>query len=115
MSDVLRCELLDRIAVVTLSRPDRRNALSGELLTTLRATLAELDADPGVRLGLVHDRDLAEEHPDGVPEADPVQRAAVGVENEDEGHRGSPPVFPQVAMREPRLASALSPGHPHGT
>ena len=50
MSDVLRCELLDRIAVVTLSRPDRRNALSGELLTTLRATLAELDADPGVRV-----------------------------------------------------------------
>jgi hypothetical protein len=40
-----------------------------------------------------------------VPEADPVQRAAVGIENEDEGHRGSPPEFPQETMRRPAIVA----------
>jgi enoyl-CoA hydratase len=37
------------VAVVTLNRPDRRNALSAALLAGLRETVAELDADPDVR------------------------------------------------------------------
>ena len=48
MTDVL-CEVHDLVAVVTLNRPARRNALSGELLTSLRATLAGLNSDPAVR------------------------------------------------------------------
>lgn len=39
----------DLVAVVTLNRPERRNAISAELLTRLRAELAELDARPDVR------------------------------------------------------------------
>jgi enoyl-CoA hydratase len=39
----------DGIAVVTLNRPDRRNALSAALLSALRATVAELDASQDVR------------------------------------------------------------------
>jgi enoyl-CoA hydratase len=45
----VRCDRRDAVALVTLNRPDRRNALSSTLLTALRATLAELDAQPGVR------------------------------------------------------------------
>jgi enoyl-CoA hydratase len=48
VADVLG-EQRDGVALVTLNRPARRNALSGALLTALRATLAELDAQPGVR------------------------------------------------------------------
>jgi enoyl-CoA hydratase len=49
MTDV-RCEQRDGVAVVTLNRPARRNALSAALLIALRATVAELDADSGVRV-----------------------------------------------------------------
>jgi enoyl-CoA hydratase len=37
------------VATVTLNRPERRNALSGRLLTMLRAALADTDARPDVR------------------------------------------------------------------
>jgi enoyl-CoA hydratase len=48
MADVL-CERHDSVALVTLNRPARRNALSAALIGALRSTLAELDAHPGVR------------------------------------------------------------------
>jgi enoyl-CoA hydratase len=48
VADVL-CEQRDSVALVTLNRPHRRNALSSALITALRATLAELDTRPGVR------------------------------------------------------------------
>jgi enoyl-CoA hydratase len=48
MTDVL-CDIRGPVAVVTLNRPARRNALSAALLASLRATLAELSADGGVR------------------------------------------------------------------
>jgi enoyl-CoA hydratase/carnithine racemase len=40
----------DSIAVVTLNRPDRRNALSRELLTELKSELAEIDDDHAVKV-----------------------------------------------------------------
>ena len=48
MPDVL-CEIRGVVAVVTLNRPERRNALSAALLTGLRASLEELGADAAVR------------------------------------------------------------------
>jgi enoyl-CoA hydratase len=48
VTDVL-CEQRDTVALVTLNRPARRNALSAAVITALRATLADLDAQPGVR------------------------------------------------------------------
>jgi enoyl-CoA hydratase len=45
----LLCEVSGAVATVTLNRPDRRNALSGAVLTQLRATLAELEARADVR------------------------------------------------------------------
>ena len=49
MADVLSEQRDDGVAVVTLNRPDRRNALSAALLSALRATVAELDASQDVR------------------------------------------------------------------
>ncbi|MFF5261674.1 enoyl-CoA hydratase-related protein [Actinomadura viridis] len=39
----------DRVATVTLNRPDRLNALPPEMRADLWRTLTELDADPGIR------------------------------------------------------------------
>lgn len=46
--DVVLVDVADGIAVVTMNRPDARNALNTALRTTLPARLRELDADPGV-------------------------------------------------------------------
>lgn len=45
----LSFELQDRFAVVTLNRPDRRNALSLELMSELTACLDNVGRDPGIR------------------------------------------------------------------
>jgi len=45
---VLRIEVDDRIAVLTLNRPEVRNALSIELLRALFRAVADLEADDGV-------------------------------------------------------------------
>jgi 2-(1,2-epoxy-1,2-dihydrophenyl)acetyl-CoA isomerase len=47
--DELGVEREDHVAVVTLRRPDRLNALTHELVTVLRAALVSLDEDPAVR------------------------------------------------------------------
>jgi enoyl-CoA hydratase len=50
MSELLTCERrADGVALVTLDRPDRRNALSTALRREGNALLAELAADEGVR------------------------------------------------------------------
>jgi enoyl-CoA hydratase len=79
---VVLIEVADSIATVTLNRPDRRNALSGELISALRSALADLDgradvsvivltgADPAFCAGL----DLTEL---GDPDR-PLRRAAPG-------------------------------------
>jgi len=48
MTEVL-LDVTGPVATVTLNRPDRRNALSSTLITSLREVLAEIDARPEVR------------------------------------------------------------------
>lgn len=45
----LRVEVKDRVATITLDRPDRLNAYTVEMGVELFGTLVELDADDGVR------------------------------------------------------------------
>ena len=45
---VLLTDVSDGIATVTLNRPERRNALNGELIRALRDTMASVDADDEV-------------------------------------------------------------------
>ncbi|MFW0785271.1 enoyl-CoA hydratase [Gordonia sp. CPCC 206044] len=49
MKDPLLVEVHGAVAVVTLNRPEARNALSVELVHAFSATLRELDTDPAVR------------------------------------------------------------------
>src|SRR5215469_980970 len=48
MTEVL-LDVTGQVATVTLNRPDRRNAISSALLTSLRDLLAEIDSRPDVR------------------------------------------------------------------
>jgi len=47
-TDQLTCEVVQRVAVITLSRPEARNALSDELTKALRQQIAERGHDPAV-------------------------------------------------------------------
>lgn len=47
--DQVLVERRDRVALLTLNRPDRLNAISGPMLAALSAALLEADADPDVR------------------------------------------------------------------
>ena len=48
---MLRIEKTDKVALVTLDRPEAMNALSRELRSRLHAAFVELDADPSQRRG----------------------------------------------------------------
>lgn len=48
MSEVVRCDITERTALVTLNRAEARNALSSELLSLLTETMARIDADDAV-------------------------------------------------------------------
>jgi 2-(1,2-epoxy-1,2-dihydrophenyl)acetyl-CoA isomerase len=49
----LLAEVTDGVAVLTFNRPERRNALSGEMLAGMRIALGEAETDPAVRCVVV--------------------------------------------------------------
>src|SRR5215213_1309549 len=49
LPDVMRCELDGMVAVLTLNRPEKLNALSNELLDALMNTLDRIELDRAVR------------------------------------------------------------------
>lgn len=50
MSDVVRVERDGGVATLLLNRPEKRNALNGEVVAALTAAVAETAADPDVRV-----------------------------------------------------------------
>jgi len=48
MSDVVLYEVADRVALITLNRPEARNALNAEMRLQLKAAVNRADADDGV-------------------------------------------------------------------
>ena len=59
MSDVVLLEVSDRIATVTLNRPEARNALSSEVLRLLPERLRAAEADPDVDVVILTGADPA--------------------------------------------------------
>jgi enoyl-CoA hydratase/carnithine racemase len=53
MADELRCTIDNRIATVTLNRPEKRNALNRAVIDGLTATFADLDKNDDVRAVVV--------------------------------------------------------------
>jgi enoyl-CoA hydratase len=50
----IRRERRDHVLVITLARPDKRNAFDLQMLAELCDAYAELDRDPELRVGVVH-------------------------------------------------------------
>ncbi len=50
---MLTYETDDRVAIITLNRPDRMNALSLELMAEIKTAIAEADRDPGIRVVVI--------------------------------------------------------------
>ncbi len=59
MPDVVLSEVADRVATVTLNRPEARNALSRELRRELVAALSQAEADDGVDVVILTGADPA--------------------------------------------------------
>jgi enoyl-CoA hydratase len=57
--DVLVVEVSDAVAVITLNRPEARNALSAELAAAIPAAVIACDADPEVRAIIITGTDPA--------------------------------------------------------
>jgi enoyl-CoA hydratase/carnithine racemase len=53
VSDGIRIETVGRVAVLTLDRPDRRNAIDRPTRVAIAAGLERLDADEGVRVAVI--------------------------------------------------------------
>ncbi|MEI8050992.1 MAG: enoyl-CoA hydratase [Actinomycetes bacterium] len=49
MTDLILAERIDKVALITLNRPERRNALSAELVVALAESITQADADDTVR------------------------------------------------------------------
>src|SRR3954470_6705842 len=54
MSERVRIEVADHVAVVTLSRPEKHNALDGAMFQGILAAAEEVGATPGVRAVVLH-------------------------------------------------------------
>jgi enoyl-CoA hydratase/carnithine racemase len=59
MDDLLHVETRERVRLLTMNRPAARNALSGELVSELRAALVTADADPDVSVVVLTGADPA--------------------------------------------------------
>lgn len=57
--DLVLIEIANRVATVTLNRPEARNALSSALLRQLRASMKACEADPGVEVIILTGADPA--------------------------------------------------------
>jgi enoyl-CoA hydratase len=53
MADPVLFEVRDRVALITVNDPDRRNAVTGDISAGLRAAVARADTDPGVHAVVV--------------------------------------------------------------
>jgi enoyl-CoA hydratase len=99
---VVRLEVDAGIALVTLDRPEARNAISRQLLAELRATMTEVDAEDEVRAVVLTGADpafcagldLKELGRDGGPLNDPPSTSVAGAEGpeptDDDGRHTDP-------------------------
>jgi len=78
MTDVLKVYVDDGIATLELHRPEKRNALNGELIDALQDALAEVAIDPDVRVIVL--RGAGKDFCSGADLAEIMEIAAEGIE-----------------------------------
>ena len=63
MSDIVQYETRGRVAVITLNRPEARNAVNGDVANGLEAAIDQLEADPEVWVGIITANTVGQEKP----------------------------------------------------
>ena len=63
MSDIVQYETQGRVALITLNRPEARNAVNGELATALEAAVDRMEDDPAVWVGILRANTTGQERP----------------------------------------------------
>jgi enoyl-CoA hydratase len=63
MSDIVQYETRGRVAVITLNRPEARNAVNGDVANGLEAAIDQLEADPEVWVGIITANTVGQERP----------------------------------------------------
>jgi enoyl-CoA hydratase/carnithine racemase len=53
MTDLVKIDLIDSIRVVTMNRPDKKNALTQDMYAVMADAVANADADPAVRVVVI--------------------------------------------------------------
>lgn len=53
MSDIVKYEVHGRVALITLNRPEARNAINGDVAQGMEAAIDRLEADPEVWVGII--------------------------------------------------------------
>ena len=53
MAELVLTSIRNHIATITMNRPDKRNALSPELIVALGDALDTIEADPGIRVTIL--------------------------------------------------------------
>jgi enoyl-CoA hydratase len=63
MSDIVTYEAHDRVAVITLNRPDARNAVNGDVAQAMEAAIDRLEDDDAVWVGVLQANTDGQERP----------------------------------------------------
>jgi len=63
MSDIVQYEVQGRIGIITLNRPEARNAVNGDVASGMEAAIDQLEADAGVWVGVLRANTEGQERP----------------------------------------------------
>src|SRR5215203_311075 len=63
MTDIVQYETQGRVAVITLNRPDARNAVNGDVANGMEAAIDRLEADPEVWVGVLRANTEGQDRP----------------------------------------------------
>ncbi len=63
MSEIVQYEVDGRVAIITLNRPDARNAVNGDVASGLEAAIDQMEADPAVWVGILRANTEGQERP----------------------------------------------------
>ncbi len=63
MSDIVQYDVQGRIGIITLNRPEARNAINGDVASGVEAAIDRLEADPEVWVGILRANTEGQERP----------------------------------------------------
>jgi enoyl-CoA hydratase len=63
MSDVVSYEVQGKVALITLNRPEARNAINGDVAQGLEAAIDKMEKDPNVWVGILRANTTGQERP----------------------------------------------------